>query len=591
MFGGSLVINANKKNTKPKKSKNLTAEQLAIKKEQARQKRVTKKYESDIRAIFKNADFKSIPVAKNEFEFKGRTTELDHLFIYENVIVIAEDTQSKDVGTHLLKKKIIFDLINNHPAELVDFLKELSPDFKAYFESHLYSSHQYLVRIAYFSRHQIDQEHMNQFSDVSFIEYPLLKYFLSLSKTIGKTSRFELLKFFDIRYSQIGAQKVRGQTNTSTRQYQGFLLPEANSNYPKGYKVLSFYIDPATLLERSYVLRKDSWEDPSCAYQRMLEHKKIRSMRKYLNDTQRVYVNNLIVTLPPTTKFTSPNTGQSLQGNALNDNQHVLINLPDEFNVIGLIDGQHRVYSYHEGVDSYELGISKLRQCQNLLVTAIMYPQNVPDLERTIFEATLFLEINDEQTKARGDLKQAIELIVRPFSTTAISKAIIANIARNGPLKGMLEEHYFDEKEKIKTSSIVSYGLKPLVKLSGDDSLYSAWNHENKVTLLANTDKALLQNYIEFSASKINDLLVGFKSNIPSDRWSRENKVNSVLSPTTINGFIVCLRELIKNDLIGDIDYYKKQLQGIENFDFSQYKSSHWKQLGLAIYEKYFKTN
>jgi DGQHR domain-containing protein len=366
-------------------------------------------------------------------------------------------------------------------------------------------------------------------------------------------------------------------------------LPEANSNYPKGYKVLSFYVDPETLLQKSYVLRKDSWQDPDCSYQRMLVSKKIRAMRKYLHETKRVYVNNLIVTLPSTTTFFSPLTKKQLDGDELRENQYVEIHLPEEFNSIGLIDGQHRVYSYHEGTDSHELSISRFRKHQNLLVTAIMYPDGATDLEKTKFEATLFLEINDEQTRAGGDLKQAIELFVRPFTTTAISKAIILELAKHGPLKGLLEEHYFDEDTKIKTSSIVSYGLKPLVKFGGNDSLMSIWTHPDKINLAKGTDKVLLKAYIDFCVDEINKLLIAFKINAGNDLWLRENKETCVLSPTSINGFIVCLRELIKNNLVGDMENYQSNLTDINKFDFKSYRSSHWKQLGLTIFSEYFK--
>ena len=108
-------------------------------------------------------------------------------------------------------------------------------------------------------------------------------------------------------------------------------------------------------------------------------------MRKYLNDERRVYINNLIVTLPSTTTFADPKTGQQVQADTLKEKQYVRITLTNEFNSIGLIDGQHRVYSYHEGTDIFEKTIAALRKRQNLLVTAIMYPASTSDFEQTKF--------------------------------------------------------------------------------------------------------------------------------------------------------------------------------------------------------------
>lgn len=565
--------------------KKLTPEQIT----EAKKKRLEIKYRADVKAFFTNAGLDSINVNGKEIEFKGRTGELDNLFVKDNIVIVCEDTQAINSGHHLLKKKIIFDLIETYKHEFIEFLISTFPDFKALHLKSSFQFHHYIVKITYFSRNPIDKEHTNQCPTIFFFENPRLRYFVSLSKAIGKTARYELYKYLQIPYKSVGDACIKGSVSKSVTSYQGFLLPEANSNYPQGYKVLSFYIDPLTLLEKSYVLRKDGWEDPDATYQRMLEHKKIRSMRKYLYETNKVYVNNLIVTLPSSTTFSSPITNEQLSNNSLLVNQHISINLPDEFNIIGLIDGQHRVYSYHEGNDVYENTISKLRKCQNLLVTAIMYPSDLSELDRTKFEATLFLEINDKQSKAKGDLKQAIELIVRPFSTTAISKAIIAQLAKNGPLKNLIEENYFDDSNKIKTSSIVSYGLKPLIKFTGNDSLMSIWEHQNKQNIILENDVQLLKDYIEFCVSEINKLLIAFKQNISKEKWSRENKELTVLSPTTINGLIVCLRELIKNGQMANQEVYAQKLIGLDSFEFKKFKSSNWNQLGLSIYDEFFK--
>jgi DGQHR domain-containing protein len=580
MMGNKLMIK------KPKKiKKKLTPEEKAL----AKQLKIKNKYIADIKSIFINAGFTYIKTEGKEFTFSGRTGEIDSLYVYENVIIVCEDTYAENKPHHhLQKKKIIFDLIDGNKEEFVNFLIATFDSFKnLHNQSGLFQPHHYEVRIAYFSRYAISEETLNQFQNISYFDYPRFRYFSSLNKITGKTSRFELFKFFKLEFSKIGEIRVKGGLPGNI-PYEGFLLPEANSRYPAGYKVLSFYIDPQTLLQKSHVLRKDSWQDPDSTYQRMLEPKKIRDMRKYLNDTQRVYVNNLIVTLPSTTTFTSPKNNNQIIVDGLKDKQHVKINLPDEYNSIGLIDGQHRVYSYHEGTDVYENTIEKLRTCQNLLVTAIMYPPAASEDEKAKFEATLFLEINDKQTKAKGELKQGIELLVRPFSTAAISKAVVTQLAKLGPLSGELMEHYFDEEYKIRTSSIVSYGLAPLVSLGGKESLINIWNHQEKNKVISFTDKNLLNEYIKFCVTEINNLLIAVKLNLQKDQWSREYET-SLLSTTSVNGFLVCLRELVRANSLHDIETYKQKLIGIESFNFKNFKSSHWKALGLKLYETYLK--
>ena len=560
-------------------------EALAI----AKQQKIEANYFANVKSIFINAGFSSVKTLGKNFTFQGRTAEMDSLYVFENIIVVCEDTYAKsNPHHHLQKKKIIFDLISQHPEDFVKFLIDTFPEFNDLHDAKaIYQPHHYEIRIAYFSRYTISEETLNQCLNVNYFDYPRFRYFSSLGKITGKTSRFELFKFFKLEFSKIGEIRVKGTSPGST-PYDGFLLPEAHSNYPSGYKVLSFYVDAETLLQKSYVLRKDSWQDPDSTYQRMLERKKIREMRKYLNDDKRVYVNNLIVTLHSTTTFADVVTKKQVDVEKLKEIKHVKINLPDEFNSIGLIDGQHRVYSYHEGTDIYEDIIKTLRKRQNLLATAIMYPDDTSEYDKAKFEAGLFLEINDKQTKAKGELKQGIELLVRPYSTAAISKAVVTQLAKHGPLSGELMEHYFDEEYKIKTSSIVSYGLAPLVSLGGKESLINVWNHPDKEKVITFADKNLLNEYIKFCVEEINNLLIAVKLNLEKDQWSRESET-SLLSTTSVNGFLVCLRELVRTNSLQDIESYQTKLKGVESFKFKEFKSSHWKALGLELYEKYLK--
>ena len=63
------------------------------------------------------------------------------------------------------------------------------------------------------------------------------------------------------------------------------------------------YVDPEALLSTCYVLRKDGWEDRGQLYQRMISKRKIEAIRKYLLAQKRVFINNIIVTLPSDTKL------------------------------------------------------------------------------------------------------------------------------------------------------------------------------------------------------------------------------------------------------------------------------------------------
>ena len=110
-----------------------------------------------------------------------------------------------------------------------------------------------------------------------------------------------------------------------------------------------------------------------------------------------MFVNNIIVTLPPDVKPLSSNL-QTIDASTLTDTAPVVIKLPDRPNSVGIIDGQHRIFAYHETVDD-DPDIAQLRVQQNLLVTGIIFPEGVSALNREKFEARLFLEINSTQSK------------------------------------------------------------------------------------------------------------------------------------------------------------------------------------------------
>jgi hypothetical protein len=93
----------------------------------------------------------------------------------------------------------------------------------------------------------------------------------------------------------------------------------------------------------------------------------------------------------------------------------------------------------------------------------LLYPHGFNKSERIKFEATLFLEINATQASAKSDLKQAIGLILHPFAPESIAREVVNYLNESsGPLVGQFEKHFY-EKNKLKTTSVVSYAVKQVV--------------------------------------------------------------------------------------------------------------------------------
>lgn len=153
----------------------------------------------------------------------------------------------------------------------------------------------------------------------------------------------------------------------------------------------------------------------------------------------------------------------------------------------------------------------------------------------------------------------------------------------------MLETHFFDVG-RIKTASIVSYGLRHIVRLDGPHSMFSIWKTPHKKAIL-DGDKEMLRKYIEFSATQLSMFFSGFKSALPSHLWTLDKNVSRALNTTTVNGLIYCFRRLIEEKKTGDFDYYRngfaKMKTGFAANQFA-FRSSNWKSLGEQLYAECF---
>lgn len=537
-----------------------------------------------IRAVFRNTNFSRVAGITKEIEFNGRKGDLDDIYIYENLVVICEYTctGSDNISTHLLKKKILFDHIVKNKIDFLEYMEGKFPRFKKD-RGTFYTKAQTRIIIVYSSRYSVKYEYKKQVSYIKYMDYSILQYFKRVTTAVHHSARHELLAFLGIKPNDVGHKRP-----PTPEVVEGLLLPESYSSFDPGYKIVTFYISAEILLQKSYVLRRDGWRDEHGIYQRMIDNRKIRSIRRYLASQERVFVNNIIVTLPKKTKLLDEE-GDTVRPSAITDPQSVDIQIPHGYNTVGLIDGQHRVFSYHEGGENEET-ISKLRVKQNLLVTGIIFPPAVSPRERAKFEANLFLEINSTQTSAGSSLKQEIGLLLNPYSSESIAKRVIHRLDKTGPLDGMVEVYFFD-KDKLKPTSVVSYALKPLVKKSGTDSLFSLWDNTEKEKLneVDCEQDDLLEEYVCFCVEQINTLLKAVKELVAEDKWTSVRSVKEkVVSTSAINGLLMCLRRLIDEDKKVSHNYYMKRLAGLDEFKFGSYKSSQYAAMGRDLYSKYF---
>ena len=565
----------------------------------------------DIRSTMDNIGFHRISgIDGKNIVYKSRTSEFDDFFIYENLLLIAEYTSDNSVSTHLSKKKVMYDLIDQSHREFVEFAinEPKLASFGEYYYNTIrnkYSVGQIRIRIIYCSIKPVDhqlKEVCATNKSVYFYDYDNVHYFKSLAANIKRSARYELFHFLKVKASDIGNST---SDTPGSHKYKGNILPVEKSSFEQGHNIISFYIDAASLIRRAYVLRQESWreDDAGGFYQRMVSGKKINAMRKYLANEGRVFVNNIIATLSNDSAQLLDADGNIIklsvdgyfEGNESHDQvTPAQVQIDDTPNIIGIIDGQHRVYAYHEGTDAYEGKISVLRNQQHLLVTAILFPKSIQMESRRKFEATLFREINNTQTNISSQLKQDIDVMISPFSVTAVCKSILSKLNESGPLAHLISVHSYD-KGKLKTASIVSYGLIPLIKFDDSiesDSLFKVWSNPDKKKLNKDCEEYELKNqYVDYCAEKIRDILIALKKIVSNDSWQvyDPKKKQGCLSVTFINGFLNVIRCQIKDtgSLLSPEEYYQK-LKDIEIDNLKEYKSSQYNKMGKAIYSKYF---
>lgn len=563
-----------------KKKKVLSPEEIATRSLQRRHK-------NEIRATFAAAGFSRVDgAADKQFTFDGVTSDFDDVFVMENVVVLAEYTITKEseISAHIKPKYILYEKIAKRQSDFIAFARGAPLNLEAALDSKFHNEH-FRVVVLYCSLNTVKAELKDQIPYAKFLDYSVVRYFKLLTRTVKISSRNEVLAFLGISYSQFGDRAV--MSNPPSREpFPGSVLPETHSNFPKGFKVVSFYIDPAALLSRSYVLRRDGWRERSGLYQRMIIRGKIESVRKYLVEHKRVFVNNIIVTLPDSTKVLDKND-DTIDPAIIKKTQAGTISIPFDFNSIGLIDGQHRVFSYYEG-GTNEKVIAPLRKQQNLLVTGIIYPPGVTQDEKTRFEAALFLEINSNQANAKSELKQAINQIIRPFTADSIARDVLDKLNDGtGALADKFARHYF-ETQFIKTTSVVSYGLRPLVRPSLPGPIFSRWVDADKETFVAAENDAARKRYIDYCATEIAVFIAAAKSQLPSALWTTDKKIKDrLLTPTVINGLIGAMRQAVEAGVPIDFETLRTAFSGLEKFPFSTYTSSRYTVMSSDIYSKF----
>ena len=319
-------------------------------------------------------------------------------------------------------------------------------------------------------------------------------------------------------------------------------------------------------------------------YQRLIEKEKIKNIRAFLADKGSAFYNNIIVALPDSVRF-EDEAGNVVKADKIGDFQRCSLIIPDEMNTVCVIDGQHRIFAHYEAPASekYEPTIAPLRRQLHLLVTGLIFPDEMKDADRKRLQSEIFLEINSNAKMVPADVLLHIGMIKDPLSDIGIARRVVEKLNRSRTFLNRFELSALDEG-KIKVASIIKFALRYLVTITpaeGKVSLFDFWDGDKDALL--NKDEEILMQYIDYCAKNI-DLYFSAIRDTYKDAWN--DPTSKLLSVIALNGFIIAYnRQLVKNG-INDYNFYSNHLEKL-NIDFSKdlfpYTSSQYRKFSSQI--------
>jgi DGQHR domain-containing protein len=519
---------AKKKRASPKREK--------LSPEEREQRRIQRAYSRRIRETFTRAGFDHLATDGKEFVAGLSKVELDAVYVYRNVILIVEDTTSKDPRSHLKKKHLAASQILDNPGDLLKWLREHFPErIEA---AGVIPDGRYQLRYLYFSRHPLllSETDVSLFAPCIVVEESRARYLHQLSRTIHYSARNEILQFLEIPPTMLGASaSSAGSADFSTT----IIYPEGSVGLPGGVTAVSFMMSADFLLRNSYVLRKDGWEESAWLYQRLLDPKKIAAVRRFIARDNGSFLNNVIVSLPRTAMFKDSSNKQIDIASAQEFTEATMV-LPDSPWSIALIDGQHRVYAHYEGNDALEPAMAKVRSTRHLLVTGLVFPEDTSVEAQRQLESAVFVDINSNAKNVPADVLLYVSSLRQPFSDVSIARRVLVKLNQSGAFHGMLQLSLLSEAP-IPVASIIRFALRRVVTLTPADgavSLFASWTAAEDVrnAVRKGENVSALEDYVAYCATTIGAMFSALKQ-VHADDWKDPD--SRILSITSINGFVL----------------------------------------------------
>jgi DGQHR domain-containing protein len=541
-----------------------------------------------IRAVFTNMGFEYFKTDLKEAKFGVKTGELDAVFVFENLILIVEDTTAAKPFDHAKNKKLLADQILANKPQFLAWLKGEFPGNEALAA---YSANRFRVFFLYASLHDMDlsDDDVALLKPMLIVTSKALNYFYKLASNIRRSSRTELYRYLDLKSADIGQVT---SSNQKSAIETAIISPVDSTGFSNGIRLVSFMISADTLLRNAFVLRKDNWDLSIELYQRLIESTRINKIRKFVATEGSAFLNNIIVSLPADVAFQASD-GTAVDLDDIQDYDGYRMTIPDEFNSICLIDGQHRVYAHYEGTDALEPKVSAIRKKMHLLATGLVFPSEMGSLDRRKIESSIFLDINSNTKPVPPDVLLAIETLRDPYADIAVARQVLERLNKMSAFKNMFQLSQVEDAP-IKVASIIKFALRYLVDIDeradGSHNLFTEWsrNDEKRATLRKKKSPSLLAEYVEYAALNLNLYFSALRSCHGSEWGTLDSKITST---TVINGMIIALRRALPAIGLLNFAEYQTLVKGWV-IDFSKanftYSSSQYGRFSVEVLRDMF---
>lgn len=299
-------------------------------------------------------------------ESESESKQIDVMAMDEETCILIEckSTASED-ATNTWKTEL--EAINGYKNRLFNEIKKQYRNKKF----------KYVFATKNFVLSNDDENRLKGFQIYDFDE-DAYKYYSGLVDRLGRSAKYQLLGDF------FRKQTVKGIDS---------LVPAIKSKMGKE-TYFSFTIEPSKLLKMGYILHRiNANNDMMPTYQRLINPQRLNAIRKFVNEGN-YFPNSLIVSIDT--------DGKDLQFDKAQDSCQVkdsiatvgILHLPQKYQSIYIIDGQHRLYGYSES-DYADKDCIPVVAFVNL------------DKDKQV---KMFMDINENQKKVSKDLRNTLNI-------------------------------------------------------------------------------------------------------------------------------------------------------------------------------------